>query len=416
MDSLVADIQAGKRPTMADVLDAWGSWCPLLHELEETPQDPEWHAEGNVLIHTDRVLHETYQLLDGRASHLSEERRLALILGAIFHDIAKPLTTRTQEIDGKERIVAPRHADRGRSYLAPKIFALGLPYPVMYQVLALVGHHHDVGRLVRKEAPAHKYLRLARLVDTELVYFLEVADMLGRTCSDLQQQLDMVEMFRMFAEEYGAWGNTTPHAAWRNTLDEQLADEPEIWRTYVEAKAIWEREAGLIHTPEEAISRSYNVKEGYSHLVLLCGPSGSGKSTWIQRNLPDYHIVSMDALREQVTGKASDQSANGKVRHLAQDALKEHLRRKDNVIWDATNLRKDFRRPLVDLGVRYHALVTLVVFHLPEKEILARNSQRQRVVPSSVVQKQLRNIEWPYLHEAHEVMYVDVDGKTLLAS
>ncbi|TNE48392.1 MAG: HD domain-containing protein [Deltaproteobacteria bacterium] len=414
MEPLVADIVAGARPTMTEVLNAWGSWCPLLHELEDTPQDPEWHAEGNVLIHTNNVLHEVYQLLEGPASHLGQDRQLALILGAIFHDIAKPLTTRAQEIDGKERIVAPRHADRGRSYLAPKLFALDLPYSLMYEVLALVGHHHDPVKFVRKEAPAHKFLRLARQVDTELVYFLEVADMLGRTCNDLQKQLDTIEMFRMFAEEYNAWNNPTPHQDWHQRLNEQLADEPEEWQTYVHAKAVWERETGQIFTPEEAISRSYDAKEGHSHLVLLCGPSGSGKSTWVQRNLPGYEMVSMDTLRKELTGKVSDQSSNGKVRHMATDELKEHLRRKRNVVWDATNLRRDFRRPLIDLGMRYHARVSLVVFHIPEHEIIARNAQRQSAIPTAVLQKQLRNTEWPYLHEAHDVQYIDAQGQRLL--
>lgn len=413
---MIAEIQQGATPKWEELAEALRPDFPLLDDLRETPQDPEWHAEGNVFRHTGMVLEEVYQLLEGPASHLTPDRRLALILGAVFHDIAKPLTTRTQEIQGLERVVAPRHADRGRSHLVYSILNLGLPYSVTQQVLALVGHHHDPIRLIRHDRGAEAYHRLARQVDLELVYFLEIADMKGRICPDLSKQLEMLEMFRMFAEEYEVWKQDDPYLKWRQTLAAALQGESKEWLRFVEAKAILEYEAGLIYTPEEAIARSYEARDGYSHLVLLCGPSGAGKSTWARRHLEDYHVVSLDELRGQVTGKVSNQSANGKVRHLAREKLKEHLRRKESVVWDATNLRRDFRTPLVEIGVRYGAYVTIVAFHSTAEEILAGNNQRERQVPKNVIQKQLRSTEWPYCHEAHEVIFVNSKGHTLSSS
>ena len=71
------------------------------------------------------VLDEAYKILETQAQYLSHKRRLSLILGALLHDIAKPKTTKQQEIDGIIRTVAPRHANKGRSYLAPNINGSG---------------------------------------------------------------------------------------------------------------------------------------------------------------------------------------------------------------------------------------------------------------------------------------------------
>lgn len=413
MNPLIQEIQSGATPSFDTILHAWKNLFPLLDRLENTPQEPEWHGEGNVRIHTNMVLEQVYTLLQDKAAHLHAERRLALILGAVFHDIAKPLTTRTREIDGINRIVAPRHAEEGRSYLAYPLMQLGLPYSVTSHILALVGHHHDPLRVLRHDAPLSRFRRLARLVDLELVYFLEIADMLGRVCNDLQEQLDQLEMFRLYAEEYQLWNQPDPYAPWRQTLREQLAHESPTWQQFVETKAIWEAESEQIHTPEEAIARSYPARQGYPHVVITVGPSGSGKSTWIQKNLPNYHLISLDDLRESITGKADDQSANSKVLHLAHEQLQSHLRQKHPVIWDATNSRRDFRQPLTELSIAYGAMITYVVFHMTETTVLQRNQQRQRIVPASVIKKQLQQMQWPYLYEAHHTLFINDQGQTL---
>jgi predicted kinase len=220
-------------------------------------------------------------------------------------------------------------------------------------------------------------------------------------------------MFRLFAEEYGLWNQTDPYAHWRQTLREQLANESPSWHRYVEARAIWEAESEQIHTPEEAIARSFPARDGYSHLVMTVGPSGAGKSTWIEKNFPEYHRISLDDIRETLTGKADDQSANRKVLHTAHEQLKSHLRQKQSVVWDATNTRRDFRQPLIELGINYGAMITFVIFHVTASVIAQRNQQRQRVVPASVIKKQLQQMQWPYLYDAHHTLFIDEKGNTL---
>ena len=416
MHSILTEVMQGATPSLDEFIDAFGGTFELLYELANTEQDREWHAEGNVHVHTSMVLAETYEQIARYAHNLSAERRLALVMAALLHDIAKPLVTRVVLREGRERIVSPRHPDRGRSYLAYKILQLGLPYELLSTVLALVGHHHDAKFLVIKDKPARDYRELARLVDLELLYYLQQADMRGRLCTDQGKQIEYIELFRLFAEEYGLWQlpQEKVYEEWRAFFEEELAEYPQRVRELVLANAIRDAEAGEIFTPHEAIARSYQYRDAFAELVVLCGPSGAGKSSWVAKNLPDYHVVSLDELRVQIAGKRSDQSKNGQVTQAAKELLKGHLRRHEKVVWDATNIRRQHRNAILQLGFNYHAFVTLVLFHLPPQQLFNRNRQRIHAVSDHVLQKQLNNIEWPYLSDAHHVRFVHEKGEHII--
>jgi predicted kinase len=165
----------------------------------------------------------------------------------------------------------------------------------------------------------------------------------------------------------------------------------------------------VIFTPHEAVARPYKYRDGFASLVVTCAPSGSGKSTWIQKTLPDYKIISLDDLREELSGKRADQSMNGQVLQAAREQLKTHLREHKNVVWDATSLLKRHRSVVLQLGFDYQAFVTLAVFHLPESLLEQRNRQRTQAIPCNVLLRQLQNVDFPFITEAHQTLYVDRD-------
>lgn len=397
----------GATPSLNDFIAAFDGIFDLLTRLKETPQDAIWHAEGDVHVHTEMVLEQTYKLLRNEASHLDADKHLILILGALFHDIAKPITTKTELRHGLERMISPGHADKGRSYIAYKLLELGISPTLAREVMALVGHHHDPKKLVKRDESANRYKELARLVDLELVYFLEQADLRGRICPDLEEQLEIIELFKLYAEEAGAWKVADPYAEWRTFLQAELADVSEEAKALVIVNAIRDAEAGVIFTPHEAIARSYEYRDGFSTLVVTCAPSGSGKSTWIAKNLPDYKTVSLDDLREELSSKRANQSMNGQVLQAAREQLKAHLRKHENVVWDATSLLWTHRSVLLQLGFDYKAFVKLAVFHLPESLIEQRNRQRTHAVPGQVFSRQLQNADFPYITEAHQTIYIE---------
>src|SRR5207342_2818660 len=107
------------------------------------------HPEGDVWTHTLQVLDEAA----GLVGDLAEDgpRALAVMLGALAHDLGKPATTFRAE-DGHIR--SPGHEEAG---LPPTTSLLDrwnvhtrLGYDVREQVLALVAHHLKPGELYKE--------------------------------------------------------------------------------------------------------------------------------------------------------------------------------------------------------------------------------------------------------------------------
>jgi predicted kinase len=412
MNAILESLRTGGTPDFDAIADAFVHHLPMLAELAATPQDPEWHGEGDVHTHTAWVLREVY---DGLTPAMELHRRAALILGAAFHDIAKPLTTREAQRGGRTRIIAPRHADRGRSYLAGRCWlsrASASPQQsttvggrgLWAEVLALVGHHHDPRQFVVRDEPRGRYWRLARSCDTELLYHLAVADMTGRACPDKPERLEELELFKMACQEYGCFGED-PYDGWRATFDEHAPSWAPDHLQRAMAQGIRDLEAGRIQTAHEAIARGYGLADARGHLYVLCGPSGCGKSSWAQARLGGA-TVSLDSIRGQLTGDPADQSKNGQVRQEAQRQLRAHLAAGRTVVYDATNLRRDFRRDVVALGWDYGALTTVVAFATPEDVCQKKNAARDRQVPRHIISRQFASWEAPYRHEADTVRWV----------
>ena len=416
MNILCQRILKGERPSFSEIIGALSPILPLLLQLESTPQDQDWHAEGNVYIHTEMVLQAIYNIIEHEAKNLSNDDKLSLILAAVLHDIAKSLTTKSMEIRGVMRIAAPKHEYRGASYIAYKLPQLGLPFTVCYKVIELVALHIVPKLLVVKSMPAARYYGLSRLVNLELVYYLEKADMLGRECVDRAEQLSHIELFKEFAQEYQIWSVDDYYRSWRIQVAETLKGYSDETKDLVIGNAILRAEKGQILTIDEELARSFSYRDKFAQLVILCGPSGAGKSTWVRNNLANFDVISLDCIRKELTGSEEDQSKNGQVLQAAKNALKVALRSHKNVVWDATNLRRDFRSIIAELGYAYKALVTLVVFYTREEYFLAKNQCRSRNVPLKVVQNQLDRLEWPEANEAHKYVVVGEQGEVLYTS
>ncbi len=97
-------------------------YYPELKALIATPQEPEWHPEGNVWIHTGMVIDQAAQLIRQPERALTHEDALIVMLGSLCHDLGKALTTKVE--DG--RIRSKGHEEAGeapaRSFLGKFIF------------------------------------------------------------------------------------------------------------------------------------------------------------------------------------------------------------------------------------------------------------------------------------------------------
>jgi tRNA nucleotidyltransferase (CCA-adding enzyme) len=151
---------------------------PELLALSGCPQEPEWHPEGDVWLHTLQVVDRTRERLDG----LAYPQRIALMLGAVCHDFGKPATTavidgRIRSLDHEEQGVGPALAFLDRL----NVWSID-GYDVRQQVAGLVAQHLKPGAWskVRDEVGDGAFRRLAQKVDLELLARLAKSDCEGR--------------------------------------------------------------------------------------------------------------------------------------------------------------------------------------------------------------------------------------------
>ena len=152
---------------------------PELEALAGCPQEPEWHPEGDVWVHTLMVVDEART----RIGDLDHARQVTVMLGALCHDVGKPPTTAV--IDG--RIRSMDHEQAGVAPATRLLDRLNVHtldgYDVRSQVLGIVAHHLKPLAFSKAMPPAGDgaFRRLALKVDLELLARVAESDCLGRT-------------------------------------------------------------------------------------------------------------------------------------------------------------------------------------------------------------------------------------------
>ncbi|MCC7306265.1 MAG: HD domain-containing protein [Acidobacteria bacterium] len=153
---------------------------PELASLVGVKQEPEWHPEGDVDIHTMMVADEARKLIDD----LPYEKQVTVMLAAVAHDFGKPPTT--EFIDGRTR--SRGHDEAGVEPSISFLNTLGVHtlngYDVRNQVIQLVRYHLKPGEFYKAESKNPvgdgAFRRLARKVEPDLLYRVAKADSLGR--------------------------------------------------------------------------------------------------------------------------------------------------------------------------------------------------------------------------------------------
>lgn len=151
---------------------------PEIKALIDVPQDPEWHPEGDVFVHTCLVVDRARELIDD----LSHAKQVTVMLAALAHDFGKPATT--EFIDGRMR--SRGHEEAGVVPTLSFLDRLNVHtlegYDVRAQVEALVRDHLKPGEYFKKreEVSDGAFRRLARKCELELLYRVAKADSLGR--------------------------------------------------------------------------------------------------------------------------------------------------------------------------------------------------------------------------------------------
>ena len=151
---------------------------PEIKSLVGVKQEPEWHPEGDVYVHTELTVDRAREQIDD----LPYEKKVAVMLGALCHDFGKPPTT--EILDGRWRSLG--HEEAGIAPTESFLDRINIHtldgFDVRGQVTALVKDHLRPGEFFKKRDTIGDgaFRRLARRCELELLYRVAKADSLGR--------------------------------------------------------------------------------------------------------------------------------------------------------------------------------------------------------------------------------------------
>jgi tRNA nucleotidyltransferase (CCA-adding enzyme) len=230
---------------------------PELHALIGCPQEPEWHPEGDVWVHTLQVVDQARTRVDD----LPRPQRLAVMLGAVCHDFGKPATTafvegRIRSIDHEEQGVAPaaRFLDRLNVHSFDG-------YDVRAQVLGITAQHLKPGMWFKapREVGDGAFRRLAQKVDLDLLARVAKSDCLGREPGQFNCQA--MDWFLERAQALGVEHRPpAPLLLGRHLIELGVPPGPGMGRLL---KSVYERQLdGTVTTTEEAVVAARAILEG----------------------------------------------------------------------------------------------------------------------------------------------------------
>jgi predicted kinase len=350
--------------------------APEFAAMRECFQDPVFHQEGEVWTHTVDVvscLHANPAFAD-----LPEDRRIALSLAALLHDVAKPQTRDVEMVDGRLRVTHNGHSRYGAIKSWEILWRQGVPREIRDQVFSLIMWHQRVFHVFSKEDLRAELARFSIVGNWSDLVMLAKADNRGRIAPNQDEVEERLELVAMAAEEESVLSQSWPFPSEQARMRFAKGAED-----------------SLFYHPMDPAGSS---------VVVLTGFPGVGKDTYAEANFSDRPHVSLDGIRIEMGVSMDDDQ--GSVLQESLERIRTHLRGKEPFLINATNLTRDRRGKLIDLCLAYDARVDIHSLELPEKVLRQRNRDRTACVPNDVLDRMIQRFEPPSLMEAHAVTWI----------
>lgn len=348
---------------------------PWIRSLEETPQNPRWHAEGDVWRHTQMVLEALVKNDSWRKRSLND--RVTVFMAALLHDIGKPSCTRVEN----GRITSPKHGLKG-AFLARKIlwndFALSGTEELLNlreRIVAMVRVHSLPYKWIDREDPMSDVVRVSQVLVNEELALLSESDIRGRIAKRQSESLEIIKQYKIYAKENECFEGPFPFAS--------------DYSRYAYF-------AGNLEHPSQELDDA-----SWGEIVLLSGLPASGKDDYVKRHLSHLKMISLDEIRNQLGLTWTDPQSP--VVQEAKERAKTLLRSETPFVWNATNFSRELRQTLVRLFTSYGARVRIVYLETEIPTLLQRNRKRERPVSETAIFKMLEKLEVPTILEAHQV-------------
>ncbi len=378
-------------PTAPDWTIQWETWnntafYQYIEKMRNTPQNPEWHAEGDVWTHTKMVCEALISDEDYRK--LSRRKQEILFLAALMHDMGKPKCT----VIENGVITSPYHTATGsklaRTFLWAECGLSGTAEAQSFReaICTLIRYHGAPSHLDGGERSERALIKIASFCELapdfslEMLQILVRSDMKGRIAKDTIQRVEDVEVVFMLADELGIMKQSYPFP---------------------------DRVTKHAYLSGRNVSRDYALYDDtWKEVILVSGLPGTGKDTWIAANYPDLPVISLDDIRRKMNISPTDKEKQGLVVAHARELAKALLRENKSFVWNATNVTTQVRGKQLDLFEKYHAYTQIVFLETKLSVEIERNANRKYSVPDTVIFDLLAKTEPPAAYEAHSVEWI----------
>lgn len=338
---------------------------PWVLDMQQTLQDPEWHAEGDVWTHTRMVVDALdsipeFQMLD-------PDSQETLRWAALLHDVAKPHTTFFEE----GRIVSPKHALVGEKVARTLLW--DMDFRRREHICALVRLHGLPLWSLDKKNPNRSVISASLRTFNLWIYLLAKADVLGRISKSVPEYLVRIEYFKELCLENACF-----------TAEKAFFNAHSRFRFF-------QTDANY---PAELFDDTKFV------ITILSGLPGSGKDTLAaQLNCP---MVSLDEIRKVLKIKADDREGQGRVAAEAYQMAKNYCAKKQPFVWNSTNLTRMLRDRIIQTLSVYNPCFRLIYL---ESSIGQMLEQRSDLIPRKRLEDMFHRLDMPLQEEAHHVEY-----------
>ncbi len=122
---------------------------PELSALKITPQEPAWHPEGDVWIHTLMAVDQAAKMI--RIEPFTDNEKLQIMVGTLCHDLGKPSTTAIGEKDGIPRIRSLGHEEAGEEPTKQLLAKWSMGFEVEHAALTIATQHLKPGMLFNQK-------------------------------------------------------------------------------------------------------------------------------------------------------------------------------------------------------------------------------------------------------------------------
>ena len=156
---------------------------PEIDNIVTIKQDPTFHPEGRVIVHTGYVLDAMHDICV--IENVDENTRLVLIFSALCHDFGKATCTQTKD---NGRITAYGHEAASGPLTESFLTSIGCPRSIIDRTKSLVSQHMSANQVLSNKAIRRLSVRLNSETIRNLALLIE-ADQSGRPplakkCSD----------------------------------------------------------------------------------------------------------------------------------------------------------------------------------------------------------------------------------------